>query len=130
MQHLFARAELLIKRDGRFVAVIRLDKDDPCTALSRNLLQMRDQGSGYATSAVPSVHRKVVNVELTPVLLELLELVGDQPSDHVLVHERYQGHDMLLPQQISKVAVARRFCPISLRFRKCLPNNVLSLRMR
>jgi hypothetical protein len=37
VQHFFAAPELLVERNGWIVAIIRLDVDDPCTALSRGV---------------------------------------------------------------------------------------------
>ena len=43
MQDLFARAELLVERDGRVVAVIGLHLDDPAAARRCDFAQMPDQ---------------------------------------------------------------------------------------
>src|SRR5690606_33683120 len=48
MKRVLARAEPLIKCDGRIVAVIGLDVDDPGAPLPGNLAKMRDEGGRNA----------------------------------------------------------------------------------
>jgi hypothetical protein len=65
MQDLFAHPKLPVERDGRVVAIVSLNIDDPGTALRGDLAQMLDQGSRYVPSPMRCADRKVVNVTRT-----------------------------------------------------------------
>src|SRR5689334_11430848 len=105
VQHFLARAELLVERDRGVVAVVRLDVDDPRTALSRDLAETLDEGGRDSASAMWLGDGEVVDVELTPSALELVELVGDEPADDLLGHARDESNHVLLLEEGTKIRI-------------------------
>src|SRR3954453_6727357 len=80
MEHCLAYPELLVKRGGRIVAVVGLNVDHIGTAPGGDLAQACDQGRRDALSSMFRADSKVVDVHLAPRLLELVELVGHEPT--------------------------------------------------
>jgi len=76
MEHILARTQLCIKRDGRRVALIRLDEDDMRAEAARNRLERLDQRGGHALAAVRGADGEIVDVDLAALLFELGERIG------------------------------------------------------
>lgn len=108
MEHVLARAELLVKRQRGIVAVVALDEDHPGAALARDPAQRGDQGRGDALPPPGLGNREVVDVDLAARLFELLQLVGDQPADDIVPVEGDENADMRLGQQAPQVRIVRR----------------------
>src|SRR3954452_18749538 len=70
MQHRLPNPKLFVERDGRIVAVVRLNGDDPGAALGGNLAQTRDQGCRDALLPMLRADGQVIDVHLAPRLLE------------------------------------------------------------
>jgi hypothetical protein len=59
--------------------------------------------------------RQVVDVDLAARPLELLQLVGHQPADHLAARERDQGGHVVASEESREVGLARRLAAIGLR---------------
>lgn len=108
MQHGLALPELVVEGERRLVAVIALDEDHPGAALAGDAAQRVDQRGRDATAAPGLGHREVVDVDLAAFLLELLELVGDQPAGDVPADARDKDADVRPRQQPAQVGIAGR----------------------
>jgi hypothetical protein len=120
LQHLLARSELLVQRDGRVVAVISLDVDDPRAPLGRDLAEALDQRGRHSLAPVIRGNRQVIDVNLAPLLLELVELVGDEPAAHLARSNRHQRDDVFLRQLAPEIRVVRRLRGVGLGVAECL----------
>lgn len=64
MHDVLALAKLRVERDGRIVAVVGLDEDDPRVALGGDALELGDQGRGDAAASMVGGDREIVDVDL------------------------------------------------------------------
>ena len=115
MQDLLAHAELVVERDGRIVAMVGLDIDDPGAAAGGDPAQMPDQCGGDALPAMRLIHRQVIDVDLASRLFELVELIGDKPSHHRLAGQGDEHDHMVLGEQSLAIGLARRLALVGLR---------------
>ena len=98
-----------VEGDGGF-AEVGLHEDDVDVALGGDLAQHVDGAGGDAAAAVGFEHGEIVDVDLAPVLLELVELVGGKAADHGVAIERGDGDEMRLGEEAGEIGVARNAC--------------------
>jgi hypothetical protein len=80
MQNFLANPEFLVESDGRIVTVVGLNVNNPATTPCGDLTQRSDQGGGDALPSMLCTDGEIIDVKLSPIALELLEFVGDQPT--------------------------------------------------
>ena len=78
-------------------------------------------------STMSGVDGKVINVYLTPHLLELIELIGDKTTYDSYSNKRHDDNYLLLCEQLFKIEVRRRLYVISVAFAECLAKNGIQL---
>ena len=85
VQHRLPAPELLIEGDGRIIAIIGLDVDDPRVALGCDRADVLDQRGSNALPPVFLRDGEVVDVEFAPRLLEFFQLIGDEAAYDLIV---------------------------------------------
>jgi hypothetical protein len=68
----FLCAQRLIQRDSWAIAQISLDKNDTYVPLRRDPLKLADHSGGNAPTPMAQRYSKIINVDLPPILLELV----------------------------------------------------------
>lgn len=112
VQDVLPNPKFPIQRNGRVVAVIGLNIDDPGTAPYSDLAQVLNQGSRDVLSSMLCADGKIVDVDFAPHPLELVELIGDHTAQDLFACDCYGHDDMLFPEQAFQVRVGRRLAAI------------------
>lgn len=81
MQRRLAKAPFAVERDGRRIHKIGLNHDDMGAEIRGDGLQMLDQARRNLLATRLGVDREIVDVDLAALLLELLQLIGDEAAD-------------------------------------------------
>src|SRR5882672_5929321 len=79
--HAFANSQSRIQGKSWCIVVICLNEDDVRSTGYGNSLELLDQCRGYALATVRFGHGQIVDVDLTALLLKLLQLVGRNAAD-------------------------------------------------
>src|SRR3712207_4431565 len=80
VEHFLAIPELLVKGDSWVVAIVGLNKDDPGATTRGDLAQVLDKRGCDAPSSMLRADCQVVDIQLSPSPLELVEFVSDEPA--------------------------------------------------
>src|SRR5262249_50244503 len=103
----FAAAKLCVKRDGWLVAVVSLDVDHPGPAARGDCAKMSNKRGRYALATERVVSRKVVDVDLAALLLKLIKLVCNQPTNHSPFTQGNERNNALFRKHLLYVGIAR-----------------------
>jgi len=115
VQYIFADAYFPVKRDRRSVAAIGLHVYHPRITFRGNFPQVLDQRCRNSPAPMALGDSQIVDIELAPCTLELVELVSHESPDNLPGRKSNQRDHIFFREQSRQIGIARRGAAVGFR---------------
>ncbi len=89
--------------------MVRLNEDDPCAVSGRYLSDLLNYGGGDTAPTAVFSYSQIIDVELAPLLLELVKLVSGEATYDFVLLDRRERNEIGLSEQPLQISGAGLF---------------------